>query len=48
MKFRKNTDMFYLTPELVGEAAVQVLPETEVVAMGVLRGNHEWHPTLAS
>ena len=47
-RFTENTGIFRLTPELVGEALLRVLPATDVVAMGCLRGNHEWHFTLVS
>ena len=48
MKFTENNGMFYLTSELVGEAVLRVLKATDVVALGSLRGNHEWHLTLAT
>ena len=47
-RFSDNTGMYRLTNDLVGEALLRVLPACEVVAMGCLRGNHEWHITLAS
>lgn len=47
-RFTENTGMYHLTSNLVGDALLQVLPATEVVAMGCLRGNHEWHITLAT
>ena len=46
--FNENTGMFPLTSTLVGEALQRVLPAEEVIAMGCLRGNHEWHIPLAS
>ena len=47
-RFSENTGMYPLTSLLVGEVLQRVLPASEVVAMGCLRGNHEWHITLAS
>ena len=44
----ESTGMFFLTPSLVGEAITQVLPASEILALGCLRGNHEFHCTLAN
>ena len=43
----ENTGMFFLTPTLVGEAITQVLPASAILALGCLRGNHEFHCTLS-
>lgn len=45
---RQNQGMFMLSSELVAEAVIQVLPAADVVALGCLRGNHEWHITVAT
>ena len=49
MRFSSGTaGMFFLNNTNVGEALMQVLPANEILALGCLKGNHEWHCTLAS
>ena len=45
---RSQGGMFPLNNSIVGEALLEVVPEGDVVALGCLRGNHEWHVTLAT
>ena len=43
-----SSGMYHLNNTLVGESLMQVVPASEIVTLGCLRGNHEWHVTLAS
>ena len=40
--------MFRLTHDLVSRAVLEFLPADEIVALGCLRGNQEWHITCKS
>ena len=49
IKFGSGTSgMYFLNSTLVGDALLEVVPAAEIIALGCLRGNHEWHVTLAS
>ena len=45
---RANGGMFPLDSLIVGAAVTEVVQVTDVTALGCLRGNHEWHVTLAT